>query len=108
MRRSALFLKEAWNRLNVPKEVLFRTLSRRRSPELIAESCGKRFIRRSACVPLPTPGAPTRIMRAALLNSLVGIASGAKTLDPRGSEGKQKMSSAGGLGADTSSPQRKK
>lgn len=28
---------------------------------------------RSACVPLPTPGAPTRIMRAARLNSLVAI-----------------------------------
>ena len=28
---------------------------------------------RSACVPLPTPGAPTRMMRAARLNSLVAI-----------------------------------
>lgn len=28
-------------------------------------------MRRSACVPLPIPGAPTRIMRAALLNSFV-------------------------------------
>lgn len=30
-------------------------------------------MRRSACVPLPTPGAPTRMMRAALLISLDGI-----------------------------------
>ena len=30
-------------------------------------------MRRSACVPLPTPGAPTRMMRAARLNSLVAI-----------------------------------
>ena len=28
---------------------------------------------RSACVPLPTPGAPTRMMRAARLNFLVAI-----------------------------------
>ena len=30
-------------------------------------------MRRSACVPLPTPGAPTRMIRAARLNSLVAI-----------------------------------
>ena len=30
-------------------------------------------MRRSAWVPLPTPGAPTRMMRAARLNSLVAI-----------------------------------
>lgn len=30
-------------------------------------------MRRSACVPFPTPGAPTRMIRAALLNSLVAI-----------------------------------
>lgn len=28
-------------------------------------------MRRSACVPFPTPGAPTRMMRAALFNSFV-------------------------------------
>ena len=39
----------------------------------MAESWGKRFMRRSAWVPLPTPGAPTRIMRAARLSSLVVI-----------------------------------
>ena len=33
-------------------------------------------MRRSACVPLPTPGAPTRIIRAARLNSFVAIAGG--------------------------------
>ena len=30
-------------------------------------------MRRSACVPLPTPGAPTSIIRAARLNSFVAI-----------------------------------
>jgi len=50
----------------IPKGVWFLTLSRRRSPEDIAESWGNRWRSRSACVPFPTPGAPTRIMRAAL------------------------------------------
>ena len=30
-------------------------------------------MRRSACVPLPTPGAPTSMIRAARLNSLIAI-----------------------------------
>ena len=30
-------------------------------------------MRRSACVPLPTPGAPTSIIRAARLNSFIAI-----------------------------------
>ena len=30
-------------------------------------------MRRSACVPFPTPGAPTSIIRAALLNCLVAV-----------------------------------
>lgn len=34
-------------------------------------SWGKRFIRRSVCVPLPTPGAPTRMTRAALARSRI-------------------------------------
>lgn len=59
-----------------PNGVLFRTALRSRSPELTAESWGNRFMRRSACVPLPTPGAPTRIIRAARLNSFVAIAEG--------------------------------
>ena len=59
-----------------PNGVLFRTALRSRSPELTAESWGNRFMRRSACVPLPTPGAPTRIIRAARLNSFVAIDEG--------------------------------
>ena len=37
----------------------------------MADSCGNRCMSRSACVPLPTPGAPTRITRAARLRRLV-------------------------------------
>lgn len=37
----------------LPSAVRLRTLSRKRSPELMAESCGYLFKRRSACVPLP-------------------------------------------------------
>ena len=56
-----------WERERVvPSGVWFLTLSRRRSPELMAESWGKRWRSRSACVPFPTPGAPTRIILAAL------------------------------------------
>ena len=40
----------------------------------MAESSGKRFIRRSACVPFPTPGAPTKMIRAARLSLEVVIA----------------------------------
>ncbi len=56
-----------------PNLVLLRTALRKRSPELTAESWGKRCMRRSACVPFPTPGAPTRIMRAARLKSRVDM-----------------------------------
>ncbi len=34
-------------------------------------SCGNRLISRSDCVPFPTPGAPTRITRAARFSFLV-------------------------------------
>jgi hypothetical protein len=62
------------NRIIVPRGVLFLTLSLSRSPELMAESWGKRRRSRSDCVPLPTPGAPMRITRAALLR-LIGARS---------------------------------
>ena len=35
-------------------------------------------MRRSACVPLPTPGAPTSMIRAARLNSFVAIEPGSE------------------------------
>lgn len=55
----------------VPKGVRLRTLSLNRSPELIEASWGNRLSMRSDCVPLPTPGAPMRIMRAALRSSIL-------------------------------------
>lgn len=58
---------------SAPRGVLFFTLSRSKSPELIAESWGKRWRSRSACVPFPTPGAPTRMMRAAFLRRIFVI-----------------------------------
>ena len=57
----------------MPNGVLLRTAFLKRSPELRAESWGNLFMRRSACVPLPTPGAPTSMIRAARLNSFVAI-----------------------------------
>lgn len=54
-----------------PRGVLLRTFSRRRSPELMEDNWGKRWIRRSVCVPFPTPGAPTRMIRAAFLSLFV-------------------------------------
>ena len=57
----------------IPNGVLLRTAFLKRSPELSAESWGNLFMRRSACVPLPTPGAPTSMIRAARLNSFVAI-----------------------------------
>ena len=54
----------------VPIELFVVTAFLKRSPELTAVSCGKRCIKRSACVPLPTPGAPTRMTLAALFNFL--------------------------------------
>ena len=35
------------------------------------ESCGNLFIKRSVCVPFPTPGAPTSITRAALESAIL-------------------------------------
>ena len=58
---------------SIPNGVLLRTALRRRSPELTEESWGNLFIRRSACVPLPTPGAPTKMTRAARLKSFMAI-----------------------------------
>lgn len=58
---------------DVPSGVLFRTFSRNKSPELMDASSGNRVKRRSVWVPLPTPGAPTRIMRAAFLSCLDAI-----------------------------------
>jgi hypothetical protein len=52
----------------IPRGVRSLTFFLSRSPELIDASCGNFFIKRSVCVPFPTPGAPTRITRAALDN----------------------------------------
>ena len=72
--RNIFHISEGVKRVgHVPKGVLLRTALRKRSPELTADSCGNLCIRRSACVPLPTPGAPTSMIRAARLNSLVAI-----------------------------------
>lgn len=54
---------------NVPSGVRSLTFFLSRSPELIEDTSGNFFIRRSVCVPLPTPGAPTRMMRAALVSA---------------------------------------
>src|SRR5579862_5838515 len=51
--------------LHSPSGVLARTFSRSRSPELMADSWGNFSKSRFVCVPLPTPGAPTRMIRAA-------------------------------------------
>lgn len=50
----------------IPNGVLLRTFSRKRSPELIDANWGNRARSLSVCVPFPTPGAPTRMTRAAL------------------------------------------
>lgn len=57
---------------DLPRGVLRRTFSRSKSPELMEANCGKRASSLSDCVPFPTPGAPTRMIRAAFLNCLVG------------------------------------
>lgn len=57
-------------RPNSPRGVRFLTLLRKRSPELTDCSWGKRLSRRSLWVPFPTPGAPTRMMRAARLSCM--------------------------------------
>jgi hypothetical protein len=49
----------------LPSGVRSLTFFLSKSPELMEESSGNFFIKRSVCVPLPTPGAPTNIMRAA-------------------------------------------
>lgn len=54
-----------------PSGVFLRTLSRKMSPELIDASCGNRERSLSVCVPFPTPGAPMRMMRAALVSCFV-------------------------------------
>lgn len=56
-----------------PRGVLFFTLSRSRSPVAIEASWGYRLISLSLCVPLPTPGAPTRMIRAAFFSCLVAV-----------------------------------
>lgn len=50
----------------IPKGVLSLTFFLSKSPELMDDSWGNRFINRSVWVPLPTPGAPTKIILAAL------------------------------------------
>lgn len=52
--------------MHAPSGVRSLTLCRSKSPELIDESCGNLCRSRSDCVPFPTPGAPTRMTRAAL------------------------------------------
>lgn len=56
---------------DIPISVLLRMFSRNKSPELIDASCGYLLISLSVWVPFPTPGAPTRMIRAAFLNRLV-------------------------------------
>lgn len=65
--------KEPLKVINIPKAVLFRTLSLNRSPELIDASCWYLLINRSVCVPFPTPGAPTSIILAAFLRRFATI-----------------------------------
>lgn len=57
--------------MNAPRGVRCLTLCRSRSPELIEDSCGNLCSSRSDCVPFPTPGAPTRITRAAFRKRIV-------------------------------------
>lgn len=49
----------------VPAGVRSLTFFLSRSPELSCSISGNCCIKRSLCVPLPTPGAPTRMIRAA-------------------------------------------
>lgn len=57
-------LQHSWQQL--PRGVRSLTFFLSKSPELMEERSVNFFIKRSVCVPLPTPGAPTRIRRAAL------------------------------------------
>lgn len=50
---------------SVPRGVRSLTFFLSKSPELMDDNWGKRLIKRSVCVPFPTPGAPTRMIRAA-------------------------------------------
>lgn len=59
---------EETSKVSIPREVLFRTFSRSKSPELIEASSGNLESNLSVWVPFPTPGAPTRMTRAALLS----------------------------------------
>jgi hypothetical protein len=61
--------QELW--VHAPRGVLSRTFLRRRSPELMDDSCGNLCIKRSVCVPFPTPGAPTSMILAALESAIV-------------------------------------
>lgn len=54
----------------LPRGVLSLTLSLNKSPVLIEANCGYLRMSRSVCVPFPTPGAPTKITRAASFNFL--------------------------------------
>lgn len=56
-----------------PRRVLSLTLSRNKSPVLMEANWGYRRMSRSLCVPLPTPGAPTNIIRAASLSFLLPL-----------------------------------
>lgn len=58
---------------SIPNGVFFLTFSLSKSPLLMAAICGNRASNRSVCVPFPTPGAPTRMMRAAFLSCLVDM-----------------------------------
>jgi hypothetical protein len=53
---------------DVPSGVRSLTFFLSRSPELIDESSENLFIKRSVCVPFPTPGAPTSMILAAFAN----------------------------------------
>jgi hypothetical protein len=61
---------------NIPRGVRSLTFFLKRSPELIEDNSGKRFIRRSVCVPFPTPGAPTRMILAARERAIMRIVQG--------------------------------
>jgi hypothetical protein len=66
---------------SVPRGVRSLTFFLKRSPELIEDNCGKRFIRRSVCVPFPTPGAPTRMILAARERAIVCMVQGNKRIN---------------------------
>jgi hypothetical protein len=57
--------------LHLPRGVRSLTFFLNKSPELIEASSGNFLMRRSVWVPLPTPGAPTRIIRAARVRDML-------------------------------------